>query len=745
MDPLPYISGTSPANPGPLARFLPPLEEGTVAAWLGRHAEPGDWVLDPFGFSPRLVLEAAHAGYRVLVTVNNPITRFLIETAAAAPGEAELKSALAELAASRKGDERLETHLQSLYLTPCEKCGREIQAESFLWRRGDDSPYARLYECPHCEDKGERAAAPADIERAQAVMKTAGLHYARVLERVAPLNDPDREYAEEALQVYVPRAIYALATLVNRLDGLNVPQPRLNLITALILTACDAANSLHTADRPRPKQLTVSNQFRENNLWLALENGIGLLAETSAPVACEAWPRRIPEGGICLFEGRLKGLAEAVQKEIPIKAVVAAIPRPNQAFWTLSALWAGWLWGRAAAEPFKIALRRRRYDWAWSATALRSTFDHLSDLLALGTPALGLLGEPEPPFLTAALTAANLQNFDLRGLALRTEHDPIQIAWARGERLSREPVAPDLAALRSVIARRLEPVRDTLHSYMSERGEPASYLHVHAAALMELAASGALRNAEPDLDEVIRKIQSLIQSALTGDPRFVHHSSGEAVETGVWGLLKYANEPLADRVEMATVYFLQKHPNSIYLEIEDELYSRFPGLLTPSKMLIYQVLSSYAVRTGSAYRIREEEIPARRRADLEQMNALIEAIGTRLGYATHKDGKALLWKEADRTVRVFYVIVSALIGRVVSENSHPAEKCVLVLPGGRAALAAYKQKRDLALAERMRGWPILKFRLLRALSEIPVLTRETFEEQIASDPVEQAAGQRMMF
>lgn len=744
MNPLPYIPGTNPANPGPLARFLPPLEEGTVSAWLAKHAKAGDWVLDPFGFSPRLVLEAARAGYRVLVTVNNPITHFLIETAASAPGEADLKSALAELAASRKGDERLETNLQSLYLTPCEKCGREIQAQAFLWRKGDDTPYARVYECPHCEDKGERPATSADLERAQSIMKTAGLHYARVLERIAPVHDADREYAEEALQAYLPRAIYALATLVNRMDGLNVPNERRRLITALILATCDAGNSLYSADRPRPKLLTVSNQFRENNLWMALEQGIGLFAETSSRVPCEAWPKKIPEGGICLFDGRLKSLAEAVQKEIPITAVAAAIPRPNQAFWTLSALWAGWLWGREAAEPFKVALRRRRYDWAWSATALRAAFGHLSGLLAPGTPMLGLLGEPEPPFLTAALTAASLEDFDLQGLALRTEYDPIQIAWTRGGHLPPQPVTPDLAALRSAIGQRLEPVRAIIHAHLTERGEPASYLHIHAAALIELADSGALKTIV-ELEDAIRKTQTLVQAALAGDPRFVHHSTGEAVETGLWGLLKYDNEPLADRVEIATVYFLQRNPDSIYLEIEDELYSRFPSLLTPSKVLIYQVLNSYAVRSGGGYRMRAEEEPSKRRADLEEMSALIERIGTRLGYTTHKDEKALLWKENGVTVRVFYLIVSALIGRVVSENRHPPEKCILVLPGGRAALADYKQRRDLALAEKMRGWPILKFRLLRALAGIPVLTRDTFEEQIATDPIRQAEGQMMMF
>ncbi|HMX20190.1 MAG TPA: hypothetical protein PKC52_13080, partial [Anaerolineales bacterium] len=83
MDFQPYIPGMKPADPGPLSRFLPPLEEGVISGWLSTQpfgaaqSGPGTWLLDPFGFSPRLVLEAARSGTRVLVTANNPITRFL--------------------------------------------------------------------------------------------------------------------------------------------------------------------------------------------------------------------------------------------------------------------------------------------------------------------------------------------------------------------------------------------------------------------------------------------------------------------------------------------------------------------------------------------------------------------------------------------------------------------------------------------------------------------------------------------
>src|SRR5258706_14845200 len=144
MEYQPYIPGMSPADPGPLSRFIPPLEEGVISIWLLPHASAGSWLLDPFGFSPRLVLEAARSGYRVLVTANNPITRFLLETFANPPAESDFIAALADLGAVKKGDERLEVHLQSLYLTPCEKCGQQIHAQAFLWRKGEDVPYGRI-------------------------------------------------------------------------------------------------------------------------------------------------------------------------------------------------------------------------------------------------------------------------------------------------------------------------------------------------------------------------------------------------------------------------------------------------------------------------------------------------------------------------------------------------------------------------------------------------------------------------
>jgi len=725
-------------------------------------------LLDPFGFSPRLILEAARAGYRVLVTVNNPITRFLLEMSANPPSESDFKAAISELETAKKGDERLGVHLQSLYLTTCEKCGKEIQAQSFLWRKGEGVPYARVYECKECGDSGERTATEQDIDRAKQIAATDGLHRSRAFERVAALKDEDRIYAEEAIEHYLPRPLYFLTTIINRLDSLNLTPERKRALSALILVACDAGNTLwgHPSERPRPKQLAVPSQFREHNLWMMLERGLSLWAETGSSVVMEAWPKKIPEtGGICIYEGRLKELAHEVKKEIPIAAVIGSVPRPNQAFWTLSALWAGWLWGREAVEPYKIALRRRRYDWAWNATALHAAFNRLFELLPLGTPFFGLLPEPEAPFLTSALTAAHAAGFDLKSLALRTQEDPVQIVWTRGEGLKRETSEPDI-----------EKVREAMRSHLTARGEPASYLHVHTAGLITLAESHALKQKDQEFDEAMRAAQSIIQTALSEDNRFVHYSTGESVDTGLWGLnvtlpkehrddgsearrlssdtedasvtappQNDINESLSDRVEVAVVTFLQKNPDSIYLEIEDDLYPRFPGLLTPPKMMIYSVLGSYAEKDGAAWKLRAEDVASARRNELNTITAMIEVVGKRLNYTTRQEGKNLLWEENNQVRYTIYMLASALVGRAILETPYPPDQTIIVIPGGRAALITYKTQRDPALAARLKLYRLVKYRLLRTLLEIPVLTRETFEEQIASDPVEKSKAQMIMF
>jgi hypothetical protein len=730
-----YITGQPPARDGPLARFLPPLEAGIAANWLPLHAQKGDWLLDPFGVAPGLAAEAARAGYRVLVTANNPIARFLLEMTAAPPTESELKAALADLAITKKGDERLETHLQSLYLTKCNNCGAETPASAFLWGKDEQVPYARIYTCPACGDSGQRPATGYDAEKARQIAEMSKLHHARLLERVAPPRDSDRESAGEALAVYQPRAIYALATLINRLDAPGVTPERRCALSALFLSACDASNNIWRVDndRPRPKQLTVPDEFRENNVWMALEAAVAEWSAQFDPVPVVQWPKKIPEsGGVILFEGRIAELANIIT-ETPIAAVITALPRPNQAYWTLCALWAGWLWGSESAEPFHLVLRRRRYDWVWHLEALQAAFHSLFELLKLGTPCLTLVPEPEPGFLTAALAAGDINSFQLKNLAMRTQNDPVQIVWTRAERLHRKLAEVDMGS-----------VREAIRDHLIARGEPTLYLPLHAAALAALKTDHALISPDHPLDEVIRNAGKAIQEAMLGDKNLVRYGGGEGAETGLWGLsLEIGSaESLSDRVEMAVVNYLIQHPDCSFGDILHDLSTRFPGLLTPSLGLVKAALTSYAEQVNDRLKLRREDWPSARKAELTQMADLIQSIGERLDFVTDRiDERTLVWEAGETSEYVFFLKASAILDQAFMKSPHPRKRSLMVIPDARASLLEYKIRRDPSLAVRLEGLRVMKFRLVRALAEQPMLDRDTFETQISGDTDQERRGQ----
>ncbi|HEX2997185.1 MAG TPA: hypothetical protein VHP14_20350, partial [Anaerolineales bacterium] len=144
-------------------------------------------------------------------------------------------------------------------------------------------------------------------------------------------------------------------------------------------------------------------------------------------------------------------------------------------------------------------------------------------------------------------------------------------------------------------------------------------------------------------------------------------------------------------------------------------------------------------------KLRPEDMASARRDELTRIISLIQTIGKRLGYSTRKQEKNYLWEQKGTLERIFYILASALLGRALAETPYPSEQTIIVLPGGRAALAAYKAQRDPSLAARLKNVLVVKYRLLRTLVELPVLTRATFEEQIAGDPLEKSKSQLMMF
>ncbi|MEJ2759180.1 MAG: hypothetical protein P8046_11925, partial [Anaerolineales bacterium] len=484
-------------------------------------------------------------------------------------------------------------------------------------------------------------------------------------------------------------------------------------------------------------------RFIEYNLWLALETAVPLWASGQPATPLTYWPEGPPEsGGICLYQGQVKDLTTQLD-QIPVGAMITAIPRPNQAYWTLSALWAGWLWGREAIGPFVKVLRRRRYDWAWHTAALYSPLRRLANRLPPQTPFFGMITENEAGFDAAAMVAADLADFQLEGVALRVKESQTHILWRhteeRPESPERQPVSSVTTAIQYTIA---------------ARGEPTPYLHLQAAALHALSLENAL--SAPGLDpQAPRTAQAhtaytntrqLLADTLAPSGPFVRYQGGKSsIEIGKWWpkAAIETEQPLADRVEMAVVNLFQAVNALPHAEIDTTLCNQFPGLQTPDASLLQAILNSYAEESQPGHwSLRENDTAAARRADVAEMFRLLEKTGSELGFTVRREN-ALIWENAqDGQPLYFYVIASSILGRIIHAAQHRPEQGVIVLPGSRAGLVMHKRERDPRLDYQLEGgWRFLKFRYVRRLAESERISPENLASHFALDPLSHEEAQ----
>ncbi|MEI6290602.1 MAG: hypothetical protein WCP19_09230 [Chloroflexota bacterium] len=481
-----------------------------------------------------MTVEIARSGHRVIVAAGNPIHRLLFELAANPPQLKDLQAALAELSAERKDGKRLELQILSIYTTHCENCGKDVIADAYIWNEKSNQIETKIYNC-ECGHGGEQPASLQDQEQADFWTKKDLLHRSMALERLAPGNDPIRQFAEEALSFYKPRAVYSFGTIINRLDRMSLsPEKKRNLL-ALILYAMDYSNSLWSpdSDRTRPKQLILSPRYFEHNVWKALESAIKYWDSPGKPVHLCLWPEEPPEsGGISLFAGPLRDL-QLHSTGTEIKAVICPIPRPNQAFWSFSALWSGWLWGNKAVGHFKSVMRRQRYDWDWHAEAVNSLLINVRRLVVdRGTPILGLISEPEAPFITATIMAGQNNGFEIKNITCEKNLDIIRINWSLpnirdgSEKRSKKQLPLDVVFTRWAVTQILEDLK-----------KPTDYLLIHCLLLKKFTEKGMLVWSPG----TIRNIENNIHHALES-PEFEDLDRRTIPENGNWGLRKWKNQ-----------------------------------------------------------------------------------------------------------------------------------------------------------------------------------------------------------
>jgi len=712
----------------PLDRFIPPLPRSIVQSWLNRNISPGGLILDPLGSNPFTAIEAAQSGHRIMFARNNPILWMLMEVIASAPSQSEMRSAVNKLLIIRRGNQSLEDHLKSIYATPCSSCGQMIQPIGFIWEKGSQLPSSRIYTCSYCGDEGERDISEYDINNLNQLGRL-GLHRTRAFQRVFIGGTYEQKSIETALDCYLPRAIYTVMLLINSLDGLLIEKKEKRLIQAALLLIFDDANSLwHWPEQHhRHLILNMPSRFLEKNLWTSLECCPERLSIIEKQIAISYWPKLPPaDGGICLYQRKLVDQQPLFVQEKPA-ALISLIPRPNQAFWTFSALWSGWLWGRKSVLPMRGALSRRRYDWYWFAQAIFAALNKISAGLDPGTPLFTLLPHSSSNNYFGLLAGAAGAGFHLNGAAYREQEESIQCEFIKS-----------IEELHSSDS----PMQQLVNKFLSSLGEPASFTKILVNCLSQLSIENGIPSDLGKMDEgLFRQMQESI-TTLLHDENFTHSYPASFTGGSRWWLIDNRNvsQPLTERIEERIHEKLAVEEYCTLEEMDRWICEQFCGDQTPEHALVRICIEAYSLLSPNqkvGFRFRKEEDQHARLEDIKELTDILCRCGPLFDLKTQIEPHQILWIEKGGRIifRYCFSLCSPKI-ELLQNIVHPEEIIQVVLfPASKSRLIDYRIHHDPRFASSIEGnWHLLKFRHIRWMAKRENLSLEIWKEMLDGDP-----------
>lgn len=503
---------------GPIGRFLPNLPAGIIKIQPNPALKDNEVLYDPTGVSADLILALVAKGYRVLSSASNPVDRLLIEILADPPTIDSLNSVMADLAMLRYESTRFEKHLFELYRTTCGDCGREVAADAFVWDGESNSLMGKVYNC-ECGNGGEFPAVEEDLDLAKKWQRSDPLYRGGVIQKFKFLEGVSPDDIAEALSIYPPRALHGLDWIISRMGNLYKDSERANCLRALILFAADRCNILWVADEGeyRPKQIHKPARIVEGNLWKALNEGYRFLAAQKDRVEVTKWPALPAQNGVCIFPGSARRFLPQVQG-VTLSDVVAVSPRPNQAYWTLSAIWSVWFLGATAEEDFIKVLQRKRFDWTWYNDALTALLKTIKQYVPGRAKLTLFASELEPSFITPIIFTLTKTGFSIHNLLPSSGYEVLKVESSLAP--------PNRRANGSAEGTDLESV---LKALLADKTQPVPYLALLISVLGALVEmdSKILKESEP------ARFEKDLQNVLKG-PSFVDVEKRANVETGMW-------------------------------------------------------------------------------------------------------------------------------------------------------------------------------------------------------------------
>ncbi len=725
-----FIPDRDPPSFYPLASFLQSPPASVAEKYVAALSQPGDLIIDPFACKPTLARIALQMGRRAILFDHNPLWAWLARAMSTVPNADEINATFARLGDVVKDDVPLRTHITQLYATRCVECNQLTPADYFVHRR-DEGPLQRHYICANCGATRDDPATPDDFERAS-TFDAKGFHYHLAFQRVVPTENLHADRIRKMLDLYTPRNLYALVTITTKSDTLfRVPEEK-QILALLLLHLLDRGTSFY-AEPDKPAQLTRHKQFVEFNLWHEMEYAVQNLAKAQGPsqdFKLAESPRAVTDSNERrVWTGWTS--AKKLASEIPagsVQLVVASPPPRRPAIWALSYFWGAWILNRATVQSLVQFLDSQTTDITWQRhwylESICASMSALDKTLARDAGVVFIFDETSSERMETVLLATSCANMQLETLLFqprlgdhpRREFDSMpgsyRIAFTHKIGDAETPPLPPTELKSKIHTISLAAGREVL----TRRGEPLGFPWLHHAAYADVARAGLLAQAmRADLKAPPGRFvfQAVQDGLVEGYAHDFDHYEGE--DQFLWFRRVKTEPPLIDRAQQAVQEILSRGEIA-FAELEDKIYKKFSGDLTPEAGLIELIARAYADQSADKWIARQEDCAEEK----AQAQELLSKLGQRMEYAVGQNEKPFdwVWKQGDNVSHGFVWRDAAAFADLARIHIAPT-RGYLIVPESQVALLTEKSKRSPHITDAFNdaGWGFVRIPFVVKLLE----------------------------
>ena len=781
-----FVPGQKEPGSTPLEHYLQFLPGNVVSEYVSAYSEPGGLVVDPFAQTGTLPLKSVTQGKRAIASNFNPINTLLVRGLLTLPSPQEMDAATTRLGDSLKRGVPLRERINQLYATTCSRCLLPLSAQYFVWDADEDRPVEKYCDCPHCAAEGQFPVEQEDLEALNQIEKQ-GVHYWYLLERLARPHEPERRLAQELLELYTPRNLYALTDLSMKIELLFSDSPLLIALQVMLLSCLDSCSKLDASSLPRPtaRRLHPPSRFVERNVWHAFEEAYRQ-ARRLSPASPLTPGLDLEEDFQALVINEPVHRLAAMLPPASVSLVVTAPPAYYRPFWTLSYLWSGWLWGREKAALFRPLLRRKMMGWSWYQRNLSKALSALHRPLRPQGKVIFILDTADLVHVSSLMLAALGADLKLDRSLYQSRHTlppshPLQgtegeyrLCFSRDAKHDQESQEPSLDDLASALQRRALSAAQEL---LRERGEALSFSWLHNAIYQAWAQDGLLRQTLllgkklAVADFLQEQIEAALEEARATGALELLPRDAERQDPALWWLAGkgYPRRPLGERVEQAVRDTLDEQPEEAREPLTDRIYSLFPGLFTPGPGLVDECLNSHGRHDEASGRFSlhpEDRRESRRRERQEALDLLV-SLGESLGYRVALTGERspeqeesphppvsgeqrpwrprlpggmdVAWGEEDKVCHLFAFRQTTVLGDILSDQARRSTdgSRYIVTPDRRVQLLRFRIRAEFLLRRALstEEWQLIKLSHLRALAGKERPDRQDLAQIVGLEPL----------